>query len=386
MPISPIPGARLLFSLDPAIAHLNHGSYGTVPIGVQRAQQRLREEMEANPDRFFTVGLRDRIAHVRRHVAAFLGADPEGSALVDNATTGAALALNSLDLRAGDEIVLTDHGYGAVALAVRQWCDRTGVVVRTARIPLTAQDKDITEAITGCLSRRTRLVIVDEITSPTARRLPTADIVTAVHAASRGVASVFIDAAHAPGNLDAPAGATNADFWVGNLHKWAFAPRGTALFAVAERWRERIRPLIVSWEQPLGFPANLEWSGVRDYTAWLAAPTGLYTLRTLDLAVVRAHNQALAVYAQRVLADAFGGVPTPDCTGLPMALVPLPAGIATDMASATALRRRVGDELGADVMVSGWNGIGLLRLSAQIYNRPEEYERLAERLPALCRT
>src|SRR6185312_15424911 len=97
-PPEPIPGARLLFSLDPAVAHLNHGSFGAVPIGVQRAQQRLRDEVEANPLRFYAVGLADRVAHTRSHLAAFLGADPEGSALVGNTTTGIATVLGSLDL------------------------------------------------------------------------------------------------------------------------------------------------------------------------------------------------------------------------------------------------------------------------------------------------
>ena len=99
-PPEPIPGARLLFSLDPAVSHLNHGSFGAVPIGVQRAQQRLRDEMEANPLRFFTQGLVDRIAHTRRHLAGFLGADPDGSALVGNTTTGVAVVLQSLGLQA----------------------------------------------------------------------------------------------------------------------------------------------------------------------------------------------------------------------------------------------------------------------------------------------
>src|SRR5690242_14696397 len=109
-PPSPPPGARLLFSLDPAVTHLNHGSFGAVPIGVQRAQQRLRDELEANPVRFMARGLSDRIAHARRHLAAFLGADPEGSTLVGNTSTAVSSVLGSLGLGAGDEIVTTDHG------------------------------------------------------------------------------------------------------------------------------------------------------------------------------------------------------------------------------------------------------------------------------------
>lgn len=146
-PPEPIPGARLLFSLDPSVSHLNHGSFGAVPIAVQRAQQRLRDEMEANPLRFFTQGLVDRIAHARRHLAAFLGADPDGTALVGNVTAGAAVVLQSLALRPGDEILTTDHGYGAVALSIARECARTGAVSRTLPVPLAATDEEVVEIV-----------------------------------------------------------------------------------------------------------------------------------------------------------------------------------------------------------------------------------------------
>jgi isopenicillin-N epimerase len=118
----PLPGARLLFSLDPGQSYLKHGTVGVTPIPVQRGQQRLRDEMEANPQRFFTRGLADRAAHARRHLAAFIGADAEGSALVPNTTFGIAVVLHTLGVGTGDEVVTTDHGYGSVNYAV----DATG--------------------------------------------------------------------------------------------------------------------------------------------------------------------------------------------------------------------------------------------------------------------
>src|SRR5262249_26540311 len=151
-PPEPIPGARLLFSLDPAVAHLNHGSFGAVPIGVQRAQQRLRDEMDANPGKFFTQGLTDRLAHRRRHLAAFLGPAPESSALVDNVTTGVAIALNSLDLSPGDEIVTTSHVYGSADLAIAEIGRRTGTVNRVARMPLAPSDDEVVAAVRSVCS------------------------------------------------------------------------------------------------------------------------------------------------------------------------------------------------------------------------------------------
>jgi isopenicillin-N epimerase len=370
---------RECFSLDPAVVHLNHGSFGAVPLSVQRAQQRLRDEMEANPLRFFAGGLLDRIAHTRRHLATFLGADPDGSALVGNASTGVALVLGSLDLRAGDEIVTTEHGYGAVRLAVDAACSRTGAVHRTVPLSLTPTDDEVVAAITGAVTGRTRLVIVDQVASPTARLFPVARVVGSLRPA--GV-PVLIDAAHVPGQLPVDVADIGADFWVGNLHKWAYAPRGTAVLAVAPAWRERIRPLVVSWEQEAGFPARVESQGTLDYTPWLAAPSGLFTLRTLGVEAVRTHNAALGDYGQRVVAASLGVDAPAGAPGLAMRIVPLPMGLASDLAAATELRQRIADELGFEVAVNAFRGQGLLRLSAQVYNRTEDYDRLAERLPA----
>jgi isopenicillin-N epimerase len=384
-PPSALAGARLLFSLDPAVAHLNHGSFGAMPIPVQRAQQRLRDEAEANPMRFFTQGLADRLVHTRRHIATFLGADPDGAALVPNATAGAALVLQSVRLKAGDEVLLTDHTYGAVALAVRRECRRTGATARTVAVPVTATHPEIVARITAALRPgRTRLLVVDHITSPTARLMPVEDLARA--ARDRDVA-VLVDGAHAPGMLPLDVDAVGADFWVGNLHKWAFAPRGTALLAVAPDWRRRIDPLVVSWEQEAGYPQSVEWQGSLDYTPWLAAPTGLFVLRTLGVDAVRAHNAALAAYGQRVVGEALGLAPAdrpqPGGPTMAMRLLPLPAGLATTFPEATALRLHIADKLATETQIVPWGGRGWLRLSAQVYNRPEEYERLAERLPPL---
>lgn len=384
-PPDPIPGARLHFSLDPAVSHLNHGSFGAVPVPVQRAQQRLRDEMETNPHRFFSRGLVDRIAHARRHLAGFLDADPDGTALVGNTTTGVAVVLQSLGLRAGDEVLTTDHGYGAVTMSVHRECRRTGASSRVLPVPLTATDEEVVEIVrAGLRPGRTRLLVVDQLTSPTARLLPVAAIVGV--AREQGV-PVLVDAAHVPGMLPVSVGSIGADFWVGNLHKWGYAPRGTAVLAVRPQWRERIEPLTVSWEQPNGFPARVEWQATLDYTSWLAAPVGLYTLRSLGVDRVRAHNAALAAYGQRVLGDALGVAPThlPDPGGpaVAMRIVPLPPGTATTVEAAKALRDRIADRIATEVAVTAWGDRGWLRLCAQVYNDPQEYERLAVRLPPL---
>jgi isopenicillin-N epimerase len=383
-PPEPFPGARLLFTLDPAQAHLNHGSLGAVPLPVQRAQQRLRDEMESNPQRFFTRGLLDRVAHARRHLAAFVGADPDGTALVPNTTAGSAVVLRSLGLGTGDEVVTTDHGYGSVGLAIAE----TGATERVVPVELDATDDDIVAGVAEAVRpTRTKLVLVDLVASSTAKLFPVARLAEVLR--PTGV-PLLLDGAHAPGLVPLDVGALGVDFFVGNLHKWGYAPRGTALLTVAEPWRSRVRPNSVSWSQPDGFPASVEHAGTLDYTPWLAAPTGVFVLRTLGVDRVRAHNDDLVRYGQHTLGAALGLSPAelPDPGGvLAMRIVPLPLPATADVepAAAVRLRDRISDELHAEVAVNPWRGRLLLRLSGQVYNRPDEYERLADGLPGLLR-
>jgi isopenicillin-N epimerase len=385
-PPEPIPGARLLFTLDPGTAHLNHGSFGAAPTPVQRAQQRLRDEMEANPQRFFTSSLAERIEFARRHLATFLGADPAGTAFVPNVSSAVATVLRSVPLGRGDEIITTAHGYGFVALAVDRACAAAGATHTVVPLTLTAGDDEIVAAIgQAATAERTRLVIVDQVASSTARVMPAARIAALLRA--RGI-PVLVDAAHAPGAHATPVETLGADFWTGNLHKWLYAPRPTAFLTVAPAWRDRIVPPVVWADHALGFPRRLEMAGTLDYTAWLAAPTGLFVMRTLGAERVRAHNGALAAYGQRVVGAALGlrsaaDLPAPGHVHASMRVLPLPAGVGGTHDSATALRTRIFDELNVVVAVNAWRGRGLLRLSAQVYNHADEYDRLAAGLPSI---
>jgi isopenicillin-N epimerase len=404
-PIEGVPVAweyrRQLFTLDTRVAYLNHGGFGAVPVPVQRAQQRLRDEMEANPMAFFTRGLLDRVAHTRQHLATFVGADPAGVALVPNATAAANAVLRSLSLGPDDEILLTDHGYGAVRLAAEDVAARVGATVRVVAVPLGADDDDLVSRVVEAVRpRRTRLAIVDQVTSPTATLFPTGRLVAELH--RRGVL-VAIDAAHAPGMLAVDVSADGADFWLGNLHKWAFAPRPTALLAVAPDHRAQMRPLVVSWEQSLGYPTAQEFAGTLDYTPWLAAPAGLHLLRTLDPQRVRSHNNELAASAQRTVAEAVATRwPAPEASergreelldraraGLlghdtvSMRLIPLPPGVADEPATAAVLQARLAAEHRIEATITAWSGLGLLRLSAQVYNQIDDYHRLSAALRTL---
>lgn len=378
---APLAGTEDLFTLDRGLLHLNHGSYGAVPLPVQRLQQRLRTEQEQDPDGFFAE-VPQRVAAARAEVAAALGADPARLALVTNVTEGAAVALETVPLAAGDRILVTDHGYGAVTRAVLRRAGETGAAVDTVRLPLDIPDeKAVREAVLAGVGPRTTLAVLDLVTSPTARLVATAPLLRELRA--RGVTTV-VDAAHAPGMLPGPVDG-HADFWLGNLHKWAFAPRATAVLAVSPWWASRVRPLALSWEHDRGFPGNVEFRGTCDYTPWLAAPAGLGLLQALGPARVRRHNERLAAYGQRVLAERAGLQPLPAGAGVSMRALRLPPGCGESDEQARAVMAAARTKLAARIVVRPWPGGGVLRVSAQLYNRPHEYETLAAGLAGVLR-
>ncbi|MER8047210.1 aminotransferase class V-fold PLP-dependent enzyme [Streptomyces sp. NPDC094032] len=368
------PGGAELFRLDPAVAHLNHGSYGAVPVPVARVRRRIEEAADADPDRFF-LEVPDRIAEARTRVAAHLGTAPEGLALVANATEAANLALDALRLDPDDEILVTDHGYGTVVAAAARRARLTTVALD----PALPDEDALVAAVLAGITPRTRVALLDQISSPTARLLATPRLLAELRA--RGITTV-VDGAHAPGMLADPL-AGRPDLWFGNLHKWAYAPPGTAVLAVAPGHRAEVPAPVPSWEAARGFPGAVEFRATADYTGWLAAPEGLDLLERLSAATVRAHNSALAAHGAALLSRLPGVTPLPYDEGLAMRSLRLPRGLARTQAEASALREEIADRLGCRTLVWAWPDGGGIRVSGQIYNRPDEYERLAAGLAGL---
>ncbi|MFD9795373.1 aminotransferase class V-fold PLP-dependent enzyme [Streptomyces sp. NPDC059070] len=371
---TPFPGGPELFRLGAEVAHLNHGSFGAVPVPVVEAHRRLLAESHADPDAFF-LGVPDRIAEARHRVAAHLGADPEGIAFTANATEGANLALDALRLEPDDEVLVTDHGYGTVVAAAARRARVTTAVLD----PALADEDAVRKAVLAAVTSRTKVALLDQISSPTAR--PIAGPQLLAELAERGVTTV-VDGAHAPGMLADPL-AGRPDFWFGNLHKWGYAPPGSAVLAVAAPHRERVRPPVPSWEDHRGFPRAVEYRATADYTGWLAAPEGLDLLADLGAERVRAHNSALAAHGAELLARLPGLTPLPADEALAMRALRLPSGLARTQEEAAALREEIAARLGCRILVWAWPGGGGIRVCGQIYNRPEEYERLVAGLGPL---
>ena len=381
--------AMAAWSLDPTYRHLNHGSFGAVPVVAQVAQERLRREMDRNPMAWFPA-LPARVAAARAEVAAFLRVAVDDLALVPNASAGASVVFASLPARPGGEIVVTDHGYGAVTLGAQRLARRWGGTVRTARVPLDADEERAYAAVVAELSDATGLIVLDHVTSATARRMPVARV--GAEARRRGI-PLLVDAAHVPALVEAPLTGLDCDFWAGNLHKYGCAPRGAAVLVARGPLRDEVYPLIDSWGATDPYPARFDIQGTVDATSYLAAPTALdFVERTWGWPAVRAYTKDLAGYAERIVGVAFAdatGEPAAVDVGMPvgpMRLVRLPRGLVTNHAESEAMRDRVTGELAVTAAFSCFAGAGYLRLSAHVYNTAADYEDFAERcVPVLAR-
>ena len=369
------------WSLDPAMRHLNHGSFGAVPIPAQERQNRLRAEMERAPLVWFPA-LPERIAAARAEIAAFLGVAPGDLALVPNASAGISTVYAALPRRRGGEIVVTDHGYGAVTMGAERLARRWGGRVRTAAVPLDADEDQAYEAVLAEVGEATDLIVVDHITSATARRMPVERI--GAEARRRGV-PLLVDGAHAPGLIAAAPAGVPCDFWVGNLHKWGCAPRGTAALVARGPLREQLHPLVDSWGAAEPYPERFDQQGTIDATGYLAAPASLeFIERTWGWDGARRYMADLADYGAHVIGAAFaevGADPGPVDVGMPvpgMRLVRLPDGLGDHRVAADELRDRVARDLGVEAAFTSFRGNAYMRVSAHVYNTAADYEHFAD--------
>ena len=375
------------FQLRPDITFLNHGSFGACPRPVFAAYHEWQRLLEADPVDFIGRKLRGHLADARARLATFLGAQANDLVFVPNATFGMNIVARSLAFERGDEVLTTDHEYGAVDRTWRYLCERQGaqLVIQPIDLPLHSIDA-IVEQLWQRVTPRTRVISLSHITSPTALVFPVAEI--CARARDAGILTI-IDGAHAPGQINLDLTAIGADFYVGNCHKWLCAPKGAGFLHARTERQKLLEPLIVGWgwqaitPGPSLFLDYFEQLGTNDLSAYLSVPAAIDFLAANDWPAVQASCQALLTATHERL-TAITGMP-PISAGAPdwwtqMCSIPLPN--TTD----PVIGQRLWQEHQIEVPIVPWQGRIFVRVSSQAYNTPADMDHLVTALEQVLTT
>jgi isopenicillin-N epimerase len=387
---APAPAADLArhWNLDPNVTFLNHGSFGACPKAVLDAQNRWRERLEREPVSFMIRELEGLLAGPRNHLAKLVNADPEDLAFVPNATTGVNTVLRSLRFAPGDELLTTDHAYGACRNALDFAAEQSGARVIAAKVPFPLASPDqVLDAVVSEITPRTRLLLLDHVTSQTSLMFPVARIVREL--SRRGV-DTLVDGAHALGMLPLDLDALGAAYYTANCHKWLCAPKGSAFLHVRRDRQAQVRPLSISHgassprRDRSRFRLEFDWTGTLDPSAYLAVSDAIRFLETLmpgGLPALMAHNHALALFARDTLASALGiPAPAPDSMLGSMVTLPLPAREGPlPHTGFDPLQEALFHQHRIELPVFAWPSPEqrCLRVTAHAYNSEAQYEQLA---------
>lgn len=382
------------FALEPSLAFLNHGSFGARLHVVLAAQAAMRARLERNPMQFFVRDLEPLLDEARAAVATLVRADPQDLVFVPNASTAVSAILRSLDLSPGDELLTTDHTYGACKNALAFVAERTGARVVIARVPFPLRDpSEVVAAIARAATDRTKLALIDHITSPTGLVFPIGEIVHALR--DRGI-DTLVDGAHALGMVDVDLESMGAAYWTANAHKWLLCPVGTAVLHVRRDRQSTVRPTVISHGAASSrtdrsrYLQEFDWPGTVDPTGAVVVPQAIAALESIwpgGLPALRERNRLLALRGRDAIAAALGvESPAPDSMIGALAALILPHG--TSHGSSALDRDPLQEALaarGIEVPVVPWPKTGqrILRISAQAYVRFTDIERLVAALREL---
>jgi len=386
-----------LWALDPQVAYLNHGAFGACPRVVLEYQRKIRDRLERQPIQFFVRDLEELLDDARGALAKFLGADPEGLVFVPNATAGVNTVLRSLRFKRGDELLVTDHEYNACRNALNFIAERSGARVVVADVPFPLRAKEeVVDAVLSRVTSRTRLALLDHVTSQTGLVLPIQTLVRTL--AQHGV-ETLVDGSHAPGMVPLNLRQLGATYYTGNCHKWLCAPKGAGFLHSQRDQRQSIRPLSISHgaNSPRAdrsrYLIEFGWTGTTDPSACLSVPEALRFVGVLlsgGWAAVMKRNRRLALAGRKILCEALQiNSPCPDEMIGSLAAVPLSDG--TDAKPPNSplyldpLQDRLLAQFRIEVPIIPWPAPPkrLLRISAQLYNSLPQYERLAVALKSL---
>jgi len=381
------------FSLDRDCTYLNHGAFGSCPMAVQEYQSELRREMETQALRFLDRKLEVLSEQARNELGSLIGAHGDEIAFVTNATTGVNTVLRSLKFSAGDELLVTNHEYNACRNALEFVAARAGAKVVVVKIPFPIDSPETAlAAVLNAVTDRTRLALMDHITSPTGMILPIEQIVAALN--ERGI-DTLVDGAHATGQLALDLSALGAAYYTSNCHKWLCTPKGSAYLWVREDKQEDIRPLVISHganattKNRSRFRMEFDWQGTFDPTPWLCIPKAIEVLSSLHdggMAELMRRNHETVMQGRAVLCNALNiPEPCPESMIGSLAAVPLPSGTGDgprDDHFRDATQLSLNEEFNIEVPVFAWPSWPnrILRISAQAYNTPQQYQRLAAAL------
>lgn len=383
--------------LDPKVTFLNHGSFGSCPRAVLQVQSEWRERLERQPVRFFVRELEDLLDAARAELARFVNAAPDNLVFVPNATTGVNAVLRSLRFRRGDELLVTDQEYNACRNALDFVAERSGARVVEVPVPFPVRSAGmVVDAVLSRVTRRTRIVLMDHVTSQTGLVMPVAEMVAALN--HRGV-DTLVDGAHAPGMVPLDLTGLEAAYYTGNCHKWICAPKGAAFLHVRPDRQAAIRPVTISHgansprTDRSRFLIEFGWTGTWDPSAWLSIPAALRFMGALlpgGWPAVMRHNRGLALAGRRLLSRALRiPLPCPDTLIGSLAALPMPDGRNSEPSKSPLyldpLQDALLDRYGIEVPIIPWPKPPkrLLRISAQLYNAPSQYEHLAAALAQL---
>jgi isopenicillin-N epimerase len=387
------------WGLDPDVSYLNHGSFGACPKAVLAELHRLQIELEREPSTFLSREAGDRLRVARHALGQFVGANPDDLVFLPNVTVALNSVLRSMPLRAGDELLVSSHEYNASRNVLEYVANKTESRVIVVEIPFPIEGSHVVlERMRDAITPRTRLALIDHVTSATGMVMPLADLIALFHEHD---VEVLVDGAHAPGMLPLDLESLAPDYYTGNCHKWICSPKGAGFLYVRPGLQEQVRPAVISHganadlEGNARFRGEFEWTGTRDITPWLCVPKAISYLGSLlpgGWPDVMTRNHNLVVEGRTLIVAALGiEPPCPEFMLGSLATLHLPETKGFDAPTATsalalnplqeALFSR--HQIEVPVISCPQSGRPMLRISAQLYNDLGDYERLARALQSL---
>lgn len=370
------------FLLNPEITFLNHGSFGATPRIVFEHYQALQLDLERQPLEFLARELDQRMDEARESLAKYLNASPSNLIFVANVTVAINIVARNLQLGPGDQVLTSDHEYGAMDRMWRFLSKRRGFEYSIQKIPTPFQSEgEIVDALWKGVTDRTRVIFLSHITSPTALTMPMKEI--CLRAREQNIITV-IDGAHSPGQIDLELDALGADFYGANLHKWLCAPKGSGFLYARREHHEILEPLVVSWGWESENPGSSiladyhEWQGTRDPAAFLAVPTAIDFQHKHDWGAVRDQCHQLAIDFQQKVNTLTGFEPL----SLPSFYEQMAAARLPDV-DPEAFQKRLYDEFRIEIPIFLWNDLPLIRISVQGYNSSDDVDRVLAALAEL---